>query len=180
MRLQDVCEGWDEDEPNQHQIYEDLNLIKKLIREGTQQFLHTTQGQGGTLLRQGEEGLRQALSAVERAQASTMEGDLDWCTTGWGAAVAVLLDEAQEAVAENDELQFVHKADVVGLSQGGQECPTRPADPGQCLEAILGDIRAALGFLTAGPHSQVINMLAAIAMIRASRLPGGDADHGWR
>ena len=164
LRLLDVCEGWDDNEPNQHQIYEDLNVIKKMLKEGEQQFYLTTQRQGGALLRQGGEGLQQAQQAVERAQAATVQGDLDGCTTGWGTAVAVLLDEAQEAIAENDELQYVHQADAVSLSQGGQECPSRPPEPDRCLEAILGDIRAALGFLTAGPHGQVLNVLAAMAM----------------
>ena len=164
LRLLDICEGWDDDEPNQHQIFEDLNEIKKMLKEGEQQFYLNTQRQGGTFLRQGGEGLQQAQQAVERAQTSTVQGDLDWCTVGWGAAVAVLLDEAQEAIAENDELQYVHPADTVGLSQGGQECPSRPPEPDRCLEAILGDIRTALGFLTAGPHGQVLNMLAAMAM----------------
>ena len=164
LRLLEICEEGDNDEPNQHQIYEDLNVIKKMLKEGEQQFYLLTQRQGGVLLRQGGEGLQQAQQAVERAQAATVQGGLDWCTTGWGAAVAVLLDEAQEAIAENDELQYVHQADAVGLSQGGQECPSRPPEPDRCLEAILGDVRAALGFLSAGPHGQVLNVLAAMAM----------------
>ncbi|CAE7300179.1 unnamed protein product, partial [Symbiodinium necroappetens] len=59
LRLLDICEGWDDEEPNQHQIYEDLNVIKKMLKEGEQQFYLSTQRQGRALLRQGGEGLQQ-------------------------------------------------------------------------------------------------------------------------
>ena len=161
LRLLDI--GDDEAEDlNQHQTFEDLRTIEKLLREGEQQFRSATQGKGGNMLRQGEEGVQQALAAIRQAQAETVEGELDWCTSGWGAAVAVLLEEAQDAIAEVADLNYVHASDVVGLAQGGEECPCRPPEPKQRLEAILGDIRAALGFVTAGPHSQVLNVLAAL------------------
>ncbi|CAE7330292.1 hus1 [Symbiodinium necroappetens] len=169
LRLLDLCDDTDDD-LNQHQIYEDLRVIERLLKEGTQQFQEATQGKEGELLRQGSEGLSQTLAAVQRAQAATVQGDLDWCTSSWGTAVAILLEEAQEAVEEHNELGLVHSSDVLGLSQGANEGPRRPPEPGPRLEAILGDIREALGFLTAGPHSQVLNVLAAVAMWQSQNM----------
>ena len=169
LRLLDLCDDTDGD-LNQHQIYEDLRVIERLLQEGAQQFQEATQGKEGELLRQGSEGLRQTLAAVQRAQAATVQGDLDWCTSSWGTAVAVLLEEAQEAIEEHNELGLVHSSDVLGLSRGANEGPCRPPEPGPRLEAILGDIREALGFLTAGPHSQVLNVLAAVAMWQSQNM----------
>ena len=165
LRLLDVWhEGDDENGLNQHQIFEDLKSVLMLLREGSDQFHSVTQGQGGNLLRNGAGGLRQATTAVQHAQEATVEGDLDWCSGSWGAAVAMLLEDAEQAVDEHAETNLVHSADVLALQQGGEEVPQRPKDSQAKLEAILGDIRNALGFLTARQHAQVLNVLAMMAM----------------
>ena len=165
LRLLEVWqEGDDENGLNQHQIFEDLQSVLRLLREGSDQFHSVTQGQGGNLLRNGAGGLQQATMAVQHAQAATVEGDLDWCSGSWGAVVAMLLEEAEQAVDDNEETNLVHCADVLALQQGGEEAPQRPEDSQAKLEAILGDIRNSLGFLTARQHAQVLNILAMMAM----------------
>ncbi|CAE7590509.1 unnamed protein product, partial [Symbiodinium necroappetens] len=165
LRLLDL---WHEEDEvngfNQHQLYEDLRVALQLLREGNSHFHQATAGQGGNLLRHGTVGLQQAIAAVQEAQALTMEGDLDWCSGSWGAAVGVLLEDAEQAVDEAVETNYVHCSDVLALYSGGDEAPQRPQDHQARLEAILGDIRRSLGFLTARQHAQVLNILAMMAM----------------
>ena len=78
--------------------------------------------------------------------------------------MGVLLEDAEQAVDEAEEANYVHCSDVLALQQGGEEAPQRPQDDQALLEAILGDIRNSLGFLTAGQHAQVLNVLAMVAM----------------
>ena len=163
MRLLDL---WDEEEDdiNQHQLYEDLKTVQQLIQAGLDQYVQATLNQGGNSLQQGATGLQQAASAVQHATSATVQGDLDWFGGSWGAAVAVLMEDAEQVLEDAMDAQYVHSADVIGLCQGGDEPPRRPQGAAERLETILGDIRQSLGFLTAGQHAQVLNVLAMMAM----------------
>ena len=129
LRLLDL---WQDEENgiNQHQLYEDLKSILQLLREGGDQFRSLTQGQGGHTLRHGATGLEQAVAAAQQAQAATTEGDTDWYAGSWGAAVGVLLEEAEQAIDEAMDANLVHCADVLALQHGGEEAPRRPQDRG--------------------------------------------------
>ena len=142
----------------------DLRVALQLLQEGNSHFHEVTAGQGGNLLRHGTMGLQQAIVAVQEAQALTVAGDVDWCSGSWGAAVGVLLEDAEQVVDEAEESNYVHCSDVLALYSGGEEAPRRPQDHKARLEAILGDIRRSLGFLAARQHAQVVNILAMMAM----------------
>ena len=78
--------------------------------------------------------------------------------------MGVLLEDAEQAVDDPVETNYVHCSDVLALQQGGEETPQRPSDSSARFEAILGDMRNSLGFLTSRQHAQVLNVLAMMAM----------------
>ncbi|CAE7255283.1 TTLL6 [Symbiodinium sp. CCMP2456] len=148
-----------DDEPNQHQLYADLVTIRDYLNQGENQYRTASAGQGGQQILSAAGGLAQASQAVYAAMGATTAGDYDWFVPGWGQVVSALLEEAERGLREMHMAGYTHSASVLALSEGAEEAPTRPTDLKARLEAVLGDIREGIGFLTGG-HNEVRGLLA--------------------
>ncbi|CAE7652284.1 Agbl5 [Symbiodinium sp. CCMP2456] len=104
-------------------------------------FQRATKGQWGHQVQQGMEGIHQAQRAVRNAMGATAMGDIDWVVSGWGDAVAVLLEDVETLLEEEGQLDFVHPSDVAALDEGAAELPpTRGGQPGEQLAGLIRDI----------------------------------------
>ena len=165
MRLQDLTEEDDMDGLNQHQIREDLNQALHDLQVGEIVMQRATGGQWGHQVEQGHLGVQQAQQAVQAAIAATVNGDLDWHVPGWGRAVTVLLEDA-ENVLEEGQLDFVLPSDVAALDEGAEEAPPiRQGEPMEQIDRILRDIVGAMAFVERG-HQQVRQLVAAVTVWR--------------
>ena len=117
MRLSDISEEDGMDGLNQHQIREDL---------GTAMFQRITETQWGDQVQQGHHGLAQARKAIATALENTIQGDMDWITPGWGNAMRMVLEDAEELIDEEGLLDLAHPSGVVALHEGAEEAPPLP------------------------------------------------------
>ena len=154
MRLQDLTEEDDIDGLNAHQIRHDLEQATYDLTVGEKLVQHATTNQWGFQVQQSLQGLAQARAAIQTAIAATIQGDLDWHVPGWGQAVVLLMEDAEQLLEEEGQLDFVHPADVAALSEGAQESPPVPMGSwGQQLDELLRNIGGVMVFVTEGPKS---------------------------
>ncbi|CAE7552733.1 unnamed protein product [Symbiodinium necroappetens] len=171
MRLQDLTEEDDVDGLNAHQIRHDLEQATYDLAVGEKLLQHATTNQWGFQVQQSLQGLAQAQAAVQTAISATVQGDLDWHVPGWGQAVVVLMEDAEQLLEEEGQLDFVHPADVAALSEGAQETPPTPLGSwGQQLDELIRNIGGVMAFVTEG-HAEVRQLLAAIQVWRAKDRP---------
>ena len=171
MRLQDLTEEDDVDGLNAHQIRSDLEQAIYDLTVGEKLLQYATTKQWGFQVQQSLQGLAQAHTAVQTAIAATVQGDLDWHVPGWGQAVVMLMEDAEQLLEEEGQLDFVHPADVAALSEGAQESPPVPMGSwGQQLDELIRNIGGTMVFVTEG-HAEVRQLLAAIQVWRARDRP---------
>ena len=124
------------------------------MNERDAQFQRARVGQRGRPTREEGASPKPVKPSNERYERWLLQSTGTWTGLPEGAAVNVFLEEAQDIVEENQELDYVHAADVLALNDGAEEVPPRPLCPAEKLESVLGDIQAAVGFLTYG-HGHV-------------------------
>ena len=151
MRLDNIADDDGMDGLNQHQIREDLGEAMRDLDMGTAMFQRITQTQWGDQVQQGHHGLAQARKAIATALENTIQGDMDWVTPGWGNAMRMVLEDAEELIDEEGVLDLAHPADVVALQEGADEAPPIPqGDFNQQLDQLLRNIGAIAHFLQRG------------------------------
>ena len=166
VRLQDVCDDEGANGLNQHQIYADLQEALGDLRRGQMQLEQATGGQGGHQVVQGSHGIQQAIAAVETAMGDTTNGDLDWVADGWGQAIGLLLQDAEDLLEEESILDYVHPANVVALDEGAHELPAMPTGGiDEQVDRLLRHARAVMHFVPAG-GAQMRQLLAAVLVWR--------------
>ena len=151
MRLEYLCDEDGENGLCQHAVWDDLKAALQDLRQGQEVFHYITRHQWGDQVAQGGHGIAQTIAAVETAIAATVEGDMDWLTEGWSQVVGLLLQEGEELFEEESQLDYVHPADVVALSEGAQEEPARPpGDVAVTVDRLLRNVQAVLHFVPKG------------------------------
>ena len=171
VRLQDVCDDEGLDGDNQHQIRADLETALRDIDGGAIMFEQMTARQWGDQVQQGHYGIAQARKAVQAALESTIQGDLDWVTPGWGEAIGLILQDAEELMDEEGRLDWAHPADVLALDEGAAEAPPVPqGDVQSQIDTLLRNVGAVAHFLRKG-RDELRRFLAAVIVWR-------QANHG--
>ncbi|CAE7902661.1 unnamed protein product, partial [Symbiodinium microadriaticum] len=171
VRLQDVCDDEGLDGDNQHQIRADLETALRDIDSGAIMFEQMTARQWGDQVQQGHHGIVQARKAVQAALESTIHGDLDWVTPGWGEAIGLVLQDAEELMDEEGRLDWAHPADVLAMEEGANEAPPVPhGDVSSQIDTLLRNVGAVAHFLRKG-REELRRFLAAVIVWR-------QANHG--
>ena len=171
VRLQDVCDDEGLGGDNQHQTRADLETALRDIDEGAVMFEQMTARQWGDQVQQGQHGIAQARRAVQAALESTIHGDLDWVTPGWGEAIGLILRDAEELMDEEGRLDWAHPADVLALDEGAEEAPPVPqGDTSAQIDTLLRNVGAVAHFLRKG-RDELRRFLAAVIVWR-------QANHG--
>ena len=151
MRLEYLCDEDGENGLCQHAVWQDLKEALQDLQRGQEVLQHVTRNQGGDQVAQGGHGVAQAITAIETAIAATVQGDLDWLTESWSQVLGLLIQEGEELLEEESQLDYVHPADVVALSEGAEEQPASPpGDQTTTVDRLLRNAVAVMHFVPRG------------------------------
>ena len=175
-RLEDVTDDDGVDGLNQHQIRADLEQALQDIDRGALMFQQLTARQWGDQVQDGHHGIDQARRAIRAALEQTVEGDLDWVAPGWGQAIRLVLQAAEDLIDEEGLTDYVHPADVLSLEEGAQEAPPQPSGGiPQQVDTLLRNVGAVAHFLRRGREEIRRFMAAVIVWQQANHAMGSIA-----
>ncbi|CAE7205386.1 unnamed protein product, partial [Symbiodinium sp. KB8] len=145
MRLEYLCDEDGENGLCQHAVWDDLKDALKDLRQGQEVFQYITRQQWGDQVAQGA-----------TRTGSQKNGDRCW---------GFLLQEGEELREEESQLDYVHPADVVALSEGAQ------GDATAMIDLLLRNAQLVMHFVPIGGE-QFRQLMAAIVVWR-QRNSGG-------
>ena len=165
-RLEDVTDDDGVDGLNQHQIRADLEEALRDVDRGALTFEQLTAQQWGDQVQEGHHGIEQARRAIRAAIADTVQGDLDWVTPGWGQAIRMVLQEAEELIDEEGLLDYTHPSDVLALDEGATEAPPQlQGSTYNQVDTLLRNVGSIAHFLRKG-REELRRFMAAVIVWR--------------